>query len=359
MKILVTGATGFIGRNIVEELRADGEEVFALVRETSKIDTFGGAQSLPFRPGKDRAALSINPERPDSVRDGSKNNESLVFSSPSRRIDFLRRLGVKFIYGDITDSPSLGLITGKFDAVFHCAAYVQDKDWKKLQLVNITGTENICKLCLRLEARRLVYLSSVSVVSGNFQVPMTEDLPYSATNLYGKSKIEAEKIVWDYRGKGLPSAILRPPMVYGEQEPHLLKFILFLIKHRFFPLIDGGKSKLHLVYVKNVAQAAVMALRNEGFLKGAYFVADKEALAVREIYSILAKAISAPVPFVLPEKLTPLLCNVPWVGRRARFFIKDRVFDISRILELGYSPKFKAQEALISSARSFYPVNLM
>ena len=307
MKVLVTGATGFIGRNIVEELRAVGEEVFALVRETSKVD-------------------------------------------------FLRRLGVKFIYGDITDSSSLDLISGRFDAVFHCAAYVQDKNWKKLRLVNVTGTENICKLCLRLEARRLVYLSSVAVVSGNSQSPVTEDLPYSATNLYGKSKIEAEKIVWDYRVKGLASAILRPPMVYGEQEPHLLKLLLFLVKHRLFPLIDGGKSKLHLVYVKNVAHAAVMALRNDGFLKGAYFVADKEALTILEIYSILAKAISAPEPFILPEKLTPLLCNIPWFGRRARFFIKDRVFDISRILELGYSPKFKAEEGLIASAKSFYPV---
>ncbi len=307
MKVLVTGATGFIGRNIVEALRADGEEVFALVRETSKID-------------------------------------------------FLRQLGVKFIYGDITDMSSLGLINGKFDAVFHCAASVQDQDWKKLFLVNITGTENICKLCLRLEARRLVYLSSIAVVSGHFQIPVTEDLPYSATNLYGKSKIEAEKIVWDYRGQGLPSVILRPPMVYGELEPHLLKFILFLIKHRFFPLIDGGKSKLHLVYVKNVAQAAVMALRNDGFLKGAYFVADKEVLAVREIYSVLAKAIAAQEPLLLPEKLTPLLCNIPWLGRRARFFIKDRVFDISRIMELGYTPKFKAEDALIASAKSFYPV---
>ena len=307
MKILITGATGFIGRNIAEELRKDGEEVYALVRKTSKID-------------------------------------------------FLQQLGVKFVYADITDCDSLYAVTSKFDAVFHCAAYVDDKNWKKLLLVNVTGTENICKLCLRLEVRQLVYLSSVAVVSGHFQVPLVEDLPYSATNLYGISKIKAEEIVWDYRKKGLRSVILRPPMVYGEGEPHLLKFILFLLKHRIFPIIDAGRNKLHLGYVKNVAQAAVMALHNEEFLKSAYFVGDKEVLTVSQIYLILAQAISARKPFVLPEGLTPFLRNIPWLGRKIGFFIKDRVYDISRIERLGYKPVYKAEEALVRSARYFYPV---
>ncbi len=307
MKILVTGATGFIGRNIVEALRKDGEEVYALVRKTSKID-------------------------------------------------FLQQQGVKFVYGDITDCDSLYAVTGKFDAVFHCAAYVNDKNWKKLLLVNVTGTENICRLCLRLEVRRLVYLSSVAVVSGHFQVPLLEDLPYSATNLYGISKIKAEEIIWNYRKKGLCSAILRPPMVYGEEEPHLFKFILFLLKHRLFPIIDGGRNKLHLGYVKNVAQAAVMALHNDDFLRGTYFVGDKEVLTIREICFVLARAISARKPLVLPEGLTPLLRNIPWLGRKIVFFIKDRIYDISRIEGLGYKPGFKAEEALVRSARYFYPV---
>ncbi|MCX5708530.1 MAG: NAD(P)-dependent oxidoreductase [Candidatus Omnitrophica bacterium] len=240
MKVLVTGATGFIGGNIVEDLVKEGHEVFALVRKTSSMD-------------------------------------------------HLASLGVKFVFGDITDKDSLYAITGKFDAVFHCAAYVGDKNWKKLKSVNIGGTESVCKLALRLSVERLIYLSSVAVVSGHFQVPLTEDLSYSATNLYGESKIEAERIVWDFRRKGLPSAILRPSMVYGENEPHLLKSILFLIKHRLFPIVGGGKNKLHLSYVKNVSQAAIMALHNEGFLKGVYFVADKEILTAGEIYSLMAQ----------------------------------------------------------------------
>jgi dihydroflavonol-4-reductase len=307
MKVLVTGATGFIGGAIVEDLIKEGHEVFALVRKTSSID-------------------------------------------------HLASLGVKFVFGDITDKDSLYAITGKFDAVFHCAAYVDSKNWKKLKLVNIKGTENICKLAVRLGVERLIYLSSVAVVSGHFQVPLTEDLSYSATNIYGESKIEAERIVWGYRRKGLASAILRPPMVYGENEPHLLKLILFLIKHRLFFIPGGGGNKLHLGYVRNVSQAAVMALHNENFLKGAYFVGDKEVLTAGDIYSIMAQAIGAGKPIILPAGVSAFLSKTPWLGQKLNLILKDRVYDISRIELLGYKPAFKAQEALKRSARYFYPL---
>jgi nucleoside-diphosphate-sugar epimerase len=306
VKILVTGATGFIGRNIVEDLLKQGHEVHGLVRRSSKSA-------------------------------------------------FLANKGVQLVYGDIVDSKSLDSVSGKFDAVFHCAALVDNKNWQNLRLVNVIGTENVCKLCLRLAVRKLIYLSSVAVVSGHFRVPLVEDLPYSSINLYGKSKIEAEKIVWDYRYKGLASVILRPPMVYGEGEPHLFKLILFLVKHRLFPVINAGKTRLHLGYVKNVSGAAVAALDNEDFLKQTYFVADKEVLTVGEIYSILAEAISAAKPFILPESFTPLLVNIPWLGKRIGFFLKDRIYDTSRIEALGYEPEYKAREALARSARDFYP----
>jgi nucleoside-diphosphate-sugar epimerase len=308
LKILVTGATGFIGKNIVADLLKEGHEIFALVRGTSKSG-------------------------------------------------FLQNKGVKLVYGDITDPESLDAVSEKFGVVFHCAAFVDNKDWKKLWAVNVTGTENVCKLCLRLKVPKLVYLSSVAVVSGHFQVPLVEELPYSSINLYGRSKIEAEKIVWDYRKKGLSSAILRPPMVYGEEEPHLLKLIMFLVKHRIFPIIDGGKNKLHLGYVKNVSQAAVMAMHDDGFLEGAFFVADKEVLSVLEIYSAFAQGIGAAQPVVLSERFTPILANIPWLGGKIKFLTKDRVYDISRIEKMGYKPAFKAEAALAVSARFFYPVN--
>ncbi len=134
------------------------------------------------------------------------------------------------------------------------------------------GTDNICGLAEKLNVEKMVYLSSVAVVSGNDCVPLSEDLPYKANNIYGESKIEAEKVVLGYRRKGLNVVILRLPPVYGEDEPHLLKKIIYLLKLRMLPLVNAGSNKLHLAYVKNVTKAILFSLNDERFLEGAYFI---------------------------------------------------------------------------------------
>ncbi|MDD5347761.1 MAG: SDR family NAD(P)-dependent oxidoreductase, partial [Candidatus Omnitrophica bacterium] len=106
MKVLVTGATGFIGRYVVNALLEEGHAVSALVRKTSKVD-------------------------------------------------FLKAQGVQLVYGDIADAGSLGAIRGPFDAVIHSAGYVGN-DWERLYQTNVLGTENICALALKLGVGRLV-----------------------------------------------------------------------------------------------------------------------------------------------------------------------------------------------------------
>ena len=304
MEILITGATGFIGKNLVEALVKEGShQLYALVRKASKSD-------------------------------------------------FLKKQGVNLIYADITSAESLKEVRQyKIDAVFHCAGYIEDNNREKLYQVNVLGTENICRLALELNVERLVYLSSVAVVSGNSQVPLTEDLAFSATNIYGLSKIEAEKKVLEFRKKGLNAAILRPCMVYGEEEPHLLGLILFLLKYRLLPIVNAGKNKLHLVYVKNVVNALILALHKNEFLKGAFFVADEEVLTVKEIFSIFSQAIYARPPFVLSMWLVPLIERIPFAGGELKFFLKDRVYDISRIKSCGYKGEFKAEDSLIRTAQ--------
>lgn len=205
MKVLVTGATGFIGRHLVKKLAKDKRyEIFCLLRNLKKAK-------------------------------------------------LLESLDIEIISGDITDKQFLEKLNGySFDLIFHCAACVENSNPEKLKTVNVEGTRNICELALNQGVSRLIYLSSVAVVSGNKEVPLIEDLPLAATNPYGESKLEAEKVVWEYRDKGLPVVILRPPMVYGEDEPHMLTILLKLLKWRILPLVNQGMSKLHLVYIENV-----------------------------------------------------------------------------------------------------------
>jgi len=307
MNVLVTGATGFIGRHLVKELLHHKKyTVFCFVRNPKKA-------------------------------------KKLV------------KLGAQLIFGDITDNQSLETVKGyQMDIIFHCAAYVEDNNLRKLHKVNVEGTKNICKLCLEQGVGCLVYLSSVAVVSGNQQLPLKEDLPFSATNAYGQSKIEAEKIVLDFRNKGLAVIIIRPPMVYGEDEPHMFKFLLKLLKLRLLPLINKGENKLHLAYVENVVEAVLFSLEKKEFLEGSFFVADNEVLKIKDIFTTLSQAIGAKPPLQLPRFIEALILHLPGLSKKLNFFLKDRVYSLERIKSLGFKPHHPAKKSLISSARKLY-----
>ena len=308
MNILITGATGFIGRNLVEGLfNKGGHTLLCLVRNPAKVKV-------------------------------------------------LEPLGVKLIYGDVTDKASLDkLLNYKIDVIFHTAGYVENKNPALLTRVNALGSENICELALKLGVERLIYTSSVAVVSGNPQMPLTEDLPFKATNAYGESKIEAEKVILNYREKGLNIVIVRPPMVYGEDEPHMLKVLLFITKYRLFPLIDKGKARLHLGYVKNVVEAMIFLLNKQEALEGSFFLGDEEILTVREVFDFFARVLKVkPLPN-LPVWLRPIVLSLPLIGRKISFFSKDRVYSLERIKSLGFRAPFEVRESLAKSAQSFLP----
>ena len=306
MRILVTGGTGFIGRNLTDRLLARGHELFCLVRETS-----------------DTAPL----EKP----------------------------GITLVTADLADEEGL---RGVFDrvrpeAVFHCAAEVTSGNVEQLYKANVEGTFNVCNACLRSGVKRLVYASSVSVVSGNEEVPLTDKLPYKASNAYGWSKIESETVAVDFRSKGLGVAIIRPCMVYGEDEPHLLGRILGLVRKRRFPVLDvpGMDSLLNLVDVGNVVQALELALEKEEALTGTFIIADREVITLRKFLEVLYDEMGTRAP-VVPSWLAKALMSAPPLRRRAKKLFKHRVYDISRAEKLlGYRPAASTEEGLRRTVR--------
>ena len=305
MKILITGATGFIGRHLVKRLAKENKySISCLVRTTSNI--------TPLKP-----------------------------------------YGVEFIYADITDSSSVTRINGNFDVLYHCAALVENENPDTLNHINKVGTHNACDLAYRLGIQRVIYLSSVAVVSGNDNIPLIEDLPYAATNKYGQSKIEAEKIALEYRNKGLSLVILRPPMVYGPDEPHMMGTLLKLLKHRLLPTINNGKNHLHMIYIENLVEAMLFCLSKDEFLSGTFFVADKEILTIKELYNALAQGLDAKPPWNMPLWLTKIVLKMPGIGKRLKFIMKDRIYSTKKIESLGFNPPYNAYQALEESARNF------
>jgi len=306
MNVLVTGATGFIGKHLVEDLKALNKyNIFCLVRNLKKAEA-------------------------------------------------LKVFGVKLIHADISDEASLQKVLNfKIDLIFHCAGYVENKNPHLLHKINVIGTRNICELALKLSVKRLVYLSSVAVVSGNNQPILKEDMPYSAPNVYGKSKIEAEKKVLSYREKGLPVVIIRPCVVYGEAEPHLMKFLLGLIKFRLFRMLASGQNKFPLVYVKNVTALMLAALESQEYLEGTFFITDKETLTMRENFDIAAKALGAKESLAIPGWLKSLLLNFSITGRQLKFFLKDRTYSLEHLERVGFNPPYSVREGLTKTVKWF------
>lgn len=304
MKILVTGATGFIGGNLVKELVKKRYDVIALVRKTSKTDS-------------------------------------------------LKKLGVRFVVCDMMDFKSTTEVFDRIqpDIVIHSAAQIQiiREDEDELHRVNITITRNIAQSCLEHSVKRLVYLSSVAVVSGNNVVPIREGLPYKASDAYGRSKIEAEKAAIDFRNKGLNLAIIRPCMVYGEGEPHMLDTIFEGVKKKKIPLLNiaGIDSKLHLGYISNIVDALMLAIEKDEAVTGTFMVADKEIITVRKFIEILYDEIHHKKPVPVPEWVVRLAMVLPSVRRKIKKVCKDRVYDISRAQNLlGYNPKVSTEDGL-------------
>jgi nucleoside-diphosphate-sugar epimerase len=309
MRILVTGGTGFIGRNLIGRLLGEGHEVFCLVRGTSRRKR-------------------------------------------------LADLGSAFVEGDIIDAESFmnALTRIAPDVVYHCAARVWDKDEKSLFLSNVEGTLNVCRACHEQGVGRLIYLSSVAVVSGNVVTPLTDELPYKSSDAYGKSKIEAEKIAVEYRERGLRTSIIRPCMVYGEEEPHALDKIIRAVKFRRIPILDvsGMDSKLALVYVGNVVDVLILALYKEEALKGTFMVADREIITIRKFLEIIADELGCKSPFTVPGWAVHVISVLPPVRRKMKRFFKDRVYDISRAEHiLGYRPGISTEDGLRRTVRQW------
>ncbi len=302
MKILVTGGTGFIGENLVRYLVERGYETICLVRKKS-------------------------------------------------RLDGLKSIGVAFVFADMLDKGEVDRVFKELkpDVVYHCAAKVMDRNERELIRANVDGTRNICQACFANGVKRLIYLSSVAVVSGNPEVPIRDDMPYKASNPYGRSKAAAERVVVEFREKGLSVAIIRPCMVYGEGEPHALDRIFALVLSRRLPLfpVPGMNSRLNLVYVGNVVQAMHLALERDEALSGTFLIADREVITLKKFLEIAYSELDAGVPPVVPVWLTGFLLSIPPLKKKAESFFKDRVYNISRAIDLlGYDPEVSTEEGL-------------
>ncbi len=319
MKALVTGGGGFLGGVIVRMLRERGDQVRSFSR---------GAY----------------PE--------------------------LEKLGVEQAQGDLTDSAALLKAAAGCDIIFHVAAKAGIwGGYDEFYQANVIGTENVLAACRAHGIGKLVYTSSPSVVFDGSDVEGgDESLPYPAhfEAHYPETKALAEQVVLAANGPELATVSLRPHLIWGPGDNHLVPRIIAKGKSGRLRRIGNRPCLVDTVYVDNAARAHLLAadrLTPDSPLAGkAYFISNNEPVPLWEIVNrILGAAGVAPVSGTISPQLAytlGIVCETAWKlfnlsgePPMTRFVAKElgtaHWFDISAARrDLGYEPEVSLDEGL-------------
>jgi len=216
----VTGATGMIGRRVVEQLRRQGRSV--------RVMQHHAAVKAP---------------------------------------------GCEVILGDLASDESLRALLDGVDEVYHCAAELHDE--VRMHDVNVLGTERLARGAVEHGAGCFVHISSAGVTGPVNTAWVDEAMPCHPSNAYEVSKWEAEQRLASLNDGGMRLCILKPTNVVDDERPGLLEMALRNVwMDRFSLLVKGGESA-HLVHAEDVAGAALFLADNE-VCSGAYLVGCDE-----------------------------------------------------------------------------------
>lgn len=332
MKILITGAAGFIGSHLVDLLLQEGVPV-------NKIRLF-----IP----KDESLSNLPKEKFDIVR------------------------------GDIRDKTTVKAAMQGIDIVYHLAARIDfnGKTYEDYKDVNVDGTQNLLDECSK-NIKKFIFFSSIGVFGlpagiGDI-INWDENHPKTYTNFYGESKWEGEKRVMEvHNKKGLPYAIIRPASVYGPREKGPTLALYKAIKNHQFIMLGNGLNKMHYVYVTDLVKAARLAEKSSE-KTGDYIIGGSEPTTLKEIVSDIAESINEKIPnFYLPKNLALILSYAmdftgklfgiksPLFPSRVKTMTTNYFYNINKAKKkLGYNPKVNFRKGAMLTGRWYTQNNLL
>ena len=317
MKILITGASGFIGSFIVEEALRQGFETWAVVRKSSSR-SFLQDERIHF--------IELNLSSEEQLKEQLKEHQ--------------------------------------FDYVVHAAGVTKCLHKEDFFRINTESTKNLVRalIALQMPLKRFVYISSLSIMGA-----IREEQPYQEiresdkaqpNTAYGKSKIEAEE--WLDTVKGLPYVILRPTGVYGPRERDYFMMAKSIQAHTDFA-VGFKQQDITFVYVTDVVQAVFLALE-KGQTGRRYFLSDGEVYQSSTFSDLIRKELGNPwwiritAPIWLLRVITfcgeyigHMTGKVTALNNDKYYIMRQRNWrcDIEPARqELGYEPKVKLAEGV-------------
>ena len=315
---LITGASGFVGSHLAEELVRRKVRVKLLVRKTSR---------LPFAPA---------PE-------------------------------MELCYGDVTDLDSVLKSARGVKVIYHLAGILRGSDHGHLKAVNAEGTRNVCEAAKRVKGlKRLLYVSSLSAAGpARDKEEIDEKDPCRPVSFYGKTKLMGEEIALAYRDQ-FPVTVLRPGAVYGPRETDI--FAYFKMVRQGLLAVPRLTQKVSFIHVLDLVEAMVQAADSPKAAGQTYFVSDGKAYTWEEFSDYVAKALKRSyltfkVPMGVVKMVAVLGEVVEKLTGKATMLNLDKVKEApfrswvcsSRKIrrDLGFKPQFEIQRG-IENAVEFY-----
>jgi nucleoside-diphosphate-sugar epimerase len=316
MHVLITGGTGFIGSRLALRCLAQGHVVTVLGQENTPAE--------------------------------EANSHSL------------QAQGANVVVGSVTDRERLLSVMHDIDLVYHLAAaqheaHVPDRYFWE---VNVTGTRNLLEVSAEAGVRRFVHGSTIGVYGTALAGTLDESSPVQPDNIYGRTKLEGEKLVLTFQDR-LPVVIIRISETYGPGDRRLLK-LFKAIRNNVFFMIGNGRNIHHPIYIEDLLDGLVLASTVADAPGQMFVLAGKEALTTNDMVAVIAEQLGARlrafrvplapvlgVAMLLEKSCRPLGVQPPLHRRRMDFFRKSFMFSYEKAASiLKFSPRWSFKEGV-------------
>jgi nucleoside-diphosphate-sugar epimerase len=299
-RVLVTGATGFLGASLVRRLVCSDERVRVLVRSPIKAKP-------------------------------------------------LADLGAEVVVADITDRDAVRAAMDDVAIVYHLAGklLIPGVPAAEYRTTHVEGTKVLLACCReRSSLQRFVHCSTTGVLGATGHRPADESAPFRPTNIYEATKAEAELAVREACRMGFPAVIVRPGLVYGPGDLHLLGFFRAVLRRQFRP-IGRRPVTLHPIYVDDMTEALMLCGHHPTAVGECFNIAGSEPVPLVGLAAAIARAGGTSLPrgriplpaawaLALVGDLLPagLRRSAPLTRSRLDFLTHSRFYNVAKAKQL-------------------------
>jgi dihydroflavonol-4-reductase len=321
MKILVTGASGFIGCRLAQILVETGHQVIATGRTANDVE--------------------------------------------ADRVGRLAAIGIQVVEGSLLDPGIAENLVAGCNAVIHLAAAqhegnVPDSYFRN---INVEATRALISAAAAANVRRFVYGSTIGIYGSARDGDLDENSPPRPENIYGRTKYEAEQVVAQFEAK-IEICIARISETFGPGDFRLLK-LFRAIERGVFLMLGSGNNLRQVIYVDDLARGLLLAAQHPAAVGQTFVFAGNEVMTTRSMVAQIATAVGrrparlrVPIwPFraaaaVCEAIFRPIGIQPPLTQRRLDFFTKSFVFSTSKYRQLlGFAPETRFADGAATTAK--------